>query len=155
MPEIISLLSSPGNSSPKQWSGQPLPSPGLAREIFNFGSDEFNFTGLSGDLDFPVSHPTKKRKLSPNQNDVVLAQEPAKPQGYTISDNEDLCLPQVPSAKDGRSVASEYQWESLVSDPIGFSSSAPEARTVDQGKAVVLDLSDDLPEDFMALGESF
>src|SRR5271170_1467989 len=155
MPEIISLLSSPVNSPPKQWCDQPRPSPGLAKEIFNFGSDDFDFTGLSGDLDFPVSQPTKKRKLSTDQNDVVLAQKPAKPHVYTISDDEDLSLPQVPAAKGGRSVASEYQWENPVSDPIGFSSSAPEARTVNQGKAVVLDLSDDLPEDFMALGESF
>jgi crossover junction endonuclease EME1 len=155
MPEIISLLSSPVNSPPKQSRDQPRPSAGLARGIFNFGSDDFDFTGLSGDLDFPISQPTKKRKLSTDQNDVVLAQKPAKPHVYTISDDEDLSLPQVPAAKDGRSAASEYQWESLMSDPIGFSSSAPEARTVNQGKVVVLDLSDDLPEDFMALGESF
>jgi crossover junction endonuclease EME1 len=155
MPEIISLLSSPVDSPPKQWCGERRPSPGPAKGIFNFGSDEFDFTELSGDLDFPVSQPTKKRKLSPDQNDVVVAQKPTKPHVYTISDDEDLSLPQVPAAKDGRGVASEYQWESLVSDPIDFSSSAPEARTVSQGKAVVLDLSDDLPEDFMALGESF
>jgi crossover junction endonuclease EME1 len=155
MPEVISLLSSPVNSPPKQWCSQPRPSPGLAKEIFNFGSDEFDFTGLLGELDFPVSQPTKKRKLGSDHTDVVLAQKPAKPHVYTISDDEDLSLPQVPTAKDERSVALECQQGNLVSDPIGFSSSAPEARTASQGKAVVLDLSDDLPEDFMALGESF
>ena len=155
MPEIISLLSSPVNSPPKQWCGQPRPSPGPAKETFNLWSDEFDFAGLTDGLDFPVSQPTKKRKLSPDQNDVVLAQKLVEPHVYTISDDEDQSLPRVPAAKDGRSVASEYQGENLLSDPIGFSSSAPEARTVNQSKAAVLDLSDDLPEDFMALGESF
>ena len=125
MPEIISLLSSPVSSPSKQWCGQPRPSPGPTKEVFNFGSDEFDFTGLSGDLDFPVSQRTKKRKLSPDQNDVVLAQKPAKPHVYIISDDENLSLPQMPATKDRRSVASEYQREDLLSDPIGFSSSAP------------------------------
>jgi crossover junction endonuclease EME1 len=155
MPEVISLLSSPLTSPPKQQHGGPRrsPSSALARDISNFGSDDFDFTGLSGDLEFPISQPTKKRKLSPSDGDIALPQKSGEFHVFTISDDEDLPLPHVSITKSKKSA--EYQWDGLVSDPIGFSSSAPEPRASNNGKATVLDLSDDLPEDFMALGESF
>jgi crossover junction endonuclease EME1 len=153
MPEIISLLSSPLTRLRKQRNGQPRgpPSPALAQDIFKFDSDDFDFTGLSADLDFPISQPEKKRKLSPDE--VASPEKPAKLQVYTISDDEDLPLPHA-SIKTSRKGA-EYHWDGLLSDPIGFSSSAPETRDTNKGKATVLVLSDDLPEDIMALGESF
>ena len=155
MPEIISLLSSPLNSPPKQHHGGPRRSPPstLARDTFNFGSDDFDFTGLSGDLEFPISQPAKKRKLSPSDVEIALPQKPGKLHVYTISDDEDLPLPQASTTESRKNT--EYQWDGLVSDPIGFSSSAPEARTTNSGKATVLDMSDDLPEDILALGDSF
>jgi crossover junction endonuclease EME1 len=153
MPEIISLLSSPLTSQPKQRHGQPRrsPSPTLDRDIIKFDSDDFDFTGLSGDLDFRISQPEKKRKLSPNE--AALPQKPAKLQVYTISDDEDLPLPHASIGKSGEGV--EYHWDGLLSDPIGLSSSAPEPRDTNKGKATISVLSDDLPEDVMALGESF
>ena len=155
MPEIISLLSSPQNSPPKQRHDEPQrsPTPKLARDIFNFGSDDFDFTGLSGDLDLPITQPTKKRRLSPSDGAIALAHKPGKFQVYTISDDEDLPLPQTSTTK--RRKGAEFLWDGLVSDPIGFSSSAPEVRTANNSKATILDLSDDLPEDVLALGDSF
>ena len=152
MPEIISLLSS---SPPKQQHIKPwrAPTSTLEKDIFNFGSDDFNISGLSSDLDFPLLQPTKKRKLSPNDKEVASPQKPGKFPIYTISDDEDLPVPHVSVTKSKKSA--EYQWDDRLSDPIGFSSSAPEARDKNNSKATILDVSDDLPEDFMALGDSF
>ena len=155
MAEIISLLLSPLNSPPNQLRDEPSrwPTPKLAMDIFNFGSDDFDFTGLSGDLDLSITQPTKKRRLSPSDGAIASAQKPGKLQAYTISDDEDLPLPQISTTK--RSKGTEFLWDGLVSDPIGFSSSAPEARTTNNSKAIIFDFSDDLPKDAMALGDSF
>ena len=154
MPELISLLSSPLNSPPRHSRGEPQRSPThkLARGIFNFGSDDFDLTGLSVDLDLPKPQPTKKRKLNSDENVATLPQKPAKLHVYTISDDEDLPPPHVSATKSRE--RTEYQWDGLVSDPITISSSAPEARTTHNGNATILDLSDDLPEDVMTLGDS-
>jgi crossover junction endonuclease EME1 len=155
MPEIISLVSSPPSSPPKQRHGgtHPSPSPALAKNIFDIGSDDFNFTGLSGDFEFPTSQARKKRKLSPSEGEVALPPKPAEIQIYTISDDDDPPLPHGSTRKSNKSAGT--QWDGLVSDPIGFSSSAPEPRATNYGKATIFDLSEDLPEDIMPLGDSF
>src|SRR5436309_13672459 len=155
MPEIINLVSSPLGSPPKQHHGNILPSvsPAFANDIFNIGSDDFSLAGLSGDLEFPTPQARKKRKVSPRNGEVALPRKAAEIQIYTISDDEDPPLPHG-SSKENRQNAGS-RWDGLVSDPIGFSPSAPGTRAPNGGTSTIFDLSDDLPEDIMPLGDSF
>jgi hypothetical protein len=62
-------------------------------------------------------------------------------------------MPHVSVTKSKTSA--EYQWDDRLSDPIGFSSSAPEARDKNNSRVTILDVLDDLLEAFMAPGDSF
>lgn len=154
MPEVISLISSPLNSPRKQRHGDVgrSPSSSLAKGIFSVGSDDFSFGELPAELDFRTSQPTKKRKLS-REDGKTVSGKLGKVQVFAISDDDELPMPCTSTGKDPKET--EHQWDGLVSDPVGFSSSAPEPRATNHGKSAILDLSDDLPEDIMAIGDSF
>ena len=156
MPVVIDLLSSPLNSPPTLRHDAPRRSASttLAKDLFHFSSDDPEFTGLSGDLDFPIAQPTKKRRLSPDENNLTTTSEPKKLQILTLSDDDDLLPSNVPAITVTQSETATYEVDALLSDPIGFSSSAPEARTAGHGKATILDLSEDLPEDILSFSLS-
>ncbi len=156
MPVVIDLLSSPLNSPPKvrHNASQHSASTTLAKDMFHFSSDDFELSRLSGDLDFPIAQPTKKRRLSPDENDIATPSEPRKPQVITLSDDDDLLPFNAPAATASRSATATYGLDALVSDPIGFSSSAPEVRKTGHGRATILDLSDGLPEDILSFSLS-
>ena len=153
MPEVISLLSSPLASPvvlPQLRIGNnPLPS--TAKDLFKLSSDDFDFTGLSGDLDFPVEQPSKKRRLNAEN-----ARRPVRPSPWKathlLSDDDDL-LPPVAFRKPSTNGGLALDIDDVLSDPIGVSSSAPELGTRKKGKARAFDLSDDLSDGIPALDD--
>ena len=156
MPEVISLLSSPIESPltlPKPSRGKkPLPS--ISKDLFQLSSDGFDFTGLSGDLDFPVEQPSKKRRLSPEDARKPMRHSPRKPQKATtfLSDDDDL-LPQFASKNDDTNGGVALDIDNVLSDPIVVSSSAPELGTRKKGKAIAFDISDGLSDGIPALDD--
>lgn len=157
MPVVIDLLSSPVKSPPGARHDSPQHSDltsKVAKDIFHFSSDGFDFTGLSGDLDLPISPPTKRRRLSCEESEIASTSGPRKSHVYILSDDVDLPAPKVPVAGINKRALSRHSVGGLLSDPIGFSSSAPEARTTIKDSPSILDLSDDLPEDILGFSLS-
>ena len=155
MPEIISLLSSPPNGPAGRppWNRATSKSPRrqvtkkpTAKDIFHFTSDDFDFIG---ELDFPGPDPKKRKIESPPLE--------CHKQIYNLLTDEDdfpainSCHRETESSK-GKNIGSPE----LLSDPIFFTSSAPEPRTAQKKNRVdILDLSDDVGLPDNIFGEVF
>ena len=130
MPDFIDLLSSPIRSpkgkhqSSTRVSAQRHPS----SKLVPINSDDFNFSLLSDDLEFPTQRSAKRLRITPHK----ARAKPSCPSGsegrpvILLSDCDDLTT--LGEARDATaaSAAVDYEWEGLVSDPIVFTSSAPE-----------------------------
>lgn len=161
MPEIISLLSSPLKSPLAKSNARVSPKKATSRKdaIFDLNSDDYRSSGFSDELDFPITQPAKRRKVTPKgvgigPGSTSRAQE--KPI-HLLSDDNDL--PTLSSLVKSKKLAASlvYDLDGIDSDPIVFTSSAPDVRTGKKrvSKTNVLDFSDDLPDDIFGGSGSF
>lgn len=139
MAEVIDLLSSPFTETQQSSFGRH-PAQGTTLSINetrernpHFSSDDFN-SSIFDEPDWLESQSAKRRKLSP----LGKENEPALP--LCTQDrfrsrlvHDDVLLPRETvgksSSKDKTSKELSYIWNDQISDPIIFTSSAPETRT--------------------------
>ena len=151
MPEVIDLLSSPINS-PQQSKQTKAPRSRVevpSENIFDISSDVPSLSSLPDDLDFLSAQPKKKRRLSPPEPKPTKSKEFCK-YGFLSSDGlNDILNTEITSISKTTVIATTTNVEDLSSDPITFSSSAPEPRTVHRAtKSTFIDLEvDDLNEE--------
>ena len=151
MPEVISLLSSSPSASPAKSATRPEPCLPASTGI-ELGSDDFNETG---DIDYPINQPSKKRKLSHDSavskiGGLIRVTENADA-AFDLSSDIELPIAASPRRRKGLNGDGNSSRADEIDD-IVFSSSAP-ARTATKSQkpltsANAFDLSSDsLPDD--------
>jgi crossover junction endonuclease EME1 len=143
MVEVISLLSSPLKSPKPRTQKAHSKSVPRTDDFFTLYSDDFETTG---ELSFTVSSSSKRRKL----NGIPAKYGSSSRRGSRATSLQPAFDDGLPG--DGSIITKQFKvtksTEVQFSDPITFSSSAPESRTAQKALAVTShDLSDDLPED--------
>ena len=138
------LLTSPVNSPPrtKKTTGRPSTAASPYNGLSKVGLDDFRFSDFSDDLDFSSAQPKKKQRLSPPDTKPSKAKS-SQGLSFLSSDDFDDVLP----SQHNRTVRATVV--ELSSDPITFSSSAPEQRTARQGprSAIVVNEANDSGKD--------
>ncbi|KAF7512182.1 hypothetical protein GJ744_002344 [Endocarpon pusillum] len=158
MPEIINLLSSPINSPQisKQTKAPRSRVEVPSDNIFDIGSDVLSSSSFPDDLDFLSAQPKKKRRLSPPEPKPIKLKESRK-YGFLSSDGlKDILNTEITSTSKTTIIATTTNVEDVSSDPITFSSSAPEPRTVlraTKSAFIDLEVEDFNEEDVFSLSQ--
>lgn len=146
MPEVIDLLSSPINSPSKvkEKTARRARADLSSRGFLSIKSDVPKLSSFSDDLDFSCSQSKKRRRLTPPYP-KSNKRKPLRSLSFLSSDDlADTFAPEDVSVSKTTVVATAAQGTELFSDPITFSSSAPESRTVSQAvPSAVIDLDSD------------
>lgn len=143
MVEVISLLSSPLKSPGPLTRKCHGKSVSRTNDVFTLYSDDLDFTG---ELSFTVSSSPKRRKLNCTSSKHASRSGPSS-RATSVQPALDNDLPDA-----GSIITKQFKvtkpTEIEYSDPITFSSSAPQPKTAQKANtAIIHDLSDDLPDD--------
>lgn len=150
MPEVIDLLSSDDNnqSQANQTTSRNIEAQSPDEDIFNINSDDFKIPGLSDGFEFPSPQPKKKRRLSPPNSKPAESKSLRRLSFLSSDDLDDIIPKRNDATRKTTTVKASTIVEELYSDPITFSSSAPEPRTVRRTtETAVIDLEADEPAD--------
>jgi crossover junction endonuclease EME1 len=132
---VVDLISSsPGPGSER--------SPSRLKDVFDINA-EFDFTGMSGGLDFPVPQLVKKRKLSA-ENDESGENSGSSSKPIDLSDEEGLPVSKRTTSLSGNVRSAALSADRQMSDVIEFTSSASVRKSKKRATVNVLDMSDDL-----------
>ena len=146
MTEVIDLCSSPVYHPPdtKQTVTAPARPKLPSAPSFPVLSDDFNFSSSTDDLDFLSTQPKKKRRLSPPDPKPKQAKS-SHNLSFLSSDNlDDIIAAECTSIAKTTGVGTTTNVHELASDPITFSSSAPEPRTIRRKAQInIIDLEAD------------
>ncbi len=143
MPEVIDLLSSPINNpqNNKQTKATRSRVEVFSDSILDLGSDILDLPSIPDDLDFLSPHSKKKRRLDPRKPQPNKSKEFHKYEFLSSGSLNDILGTEITSISKTTIVPTTTNVVDLLSDPITFSSSAPEPRTVRRAtKSTFIDL---------------
>ncbi|KAJ9386879.1 hypothetical protein DTO063F5_3537 [Paecilomyces variotii] len=150
MPEVIDLVSSPPPQPPDsvQKRSHPTPAPPpsavLPASSQNFLSSDFDPAVFNYDDIEPEKPSTKRLRLTPGIGEVspLKGNDPTSPPPaanssiYNIFSDDDAALLPPTKHKDAGPATKTYRWNGEESDPIVFTSSAPEPTRSGTGRKV-------------------
>lgn len=150
MPDVIDLLSSPAITprKPNRRTTTRVSIKSSIADVFSIDFDDFDLSSPPAKPELPSAQPKKKQRLSPPDPKCSETKYSQK-LSFLFSDDYDGAFGEEKTADlETVAVTTTTSVEELRSDPITFSSSAPEPRTVQRAaKSIIIDLEADNSDD--------